>query len=71
MEKLDKLVGLAEVKEQIRMIAAFAKMKKDMSENGNADVSVALNMGFVGNSGTARTTVARSSMKSDYSPTVN
>lgn len=41
------------------MIAAFAKMKKDMLENGNADVSVALNMGFVGNSGTAKTTVAR------------
>ena len=59
MAKLDELIGLTDVKEQIKKIAAFAKMKKEMSENGNADISVALNMGFVGNPGTAKTTVAR------------
>ena len=59
MERLDDLIGLTDVKEQIKKIAAFAKMRKDMAENGNADISVALNMGFVGNPGTAKTTVAR------------
>ena len=59
MAKLDDLIGLTDVKEQIRKIVAFAKMKRDMSVNGNANISVALNMGFIGNSGTAKTTVAR------------
>lgn len=59
MARLDELIGLADVKQQIRKIAAFAKMKQDMLKNGNADISVALNMGFVGNPGTAKTTVAR------------
>ena len=59
MAKLDELIGLADVKEQVRKIAAFAKMKQDMSENGNANISLALNMGFIGNPGTAKTTVAR------------
>lgn len=59
MERLDELVGLTDVKEQIRKIAAFAKMKKDMSRNGNVNLSLALNMGFVGKPGTAKTTVAR------------
>lgn len=58
-EKLDELVGLSEVKEQVRKIAAYAKMKKKMSENGDGSIPAALNMGFVGRPGTAKTTVAR------------
>lgn len=59
MAKLDELIGLTCVKEQVGKIVAFAKMKQDMSKNGNANISIALNMGFVGNPGTAKTTVAR------------
>ena len=59
MARLDGLIGLTDVKEQIRKVAAFARMKQDMSKDGNANISVALNMGFVGNPGTAKTTVAR------------
>lgn len=57
MGKLDELIGLTEVKAQVKKIAAFAKMKKELSENGN--ISAVFNMTFTGNPGTAKTTVAR------------
>ncbi|MCH5268504.1 MAG: AAA family ATPase [Lachnospiraceae bacterium] len=59
MERLNELIGLADVKAQIKRIVNFAKMKRDMRENGKTDTSIALNMGFVGKPGTAKTTVAR------------
>ena len=57
--ELDSLIGLKEVKAQVKKIAAFAKMKKDFKEKGKGQLSVALNMEFSGNPGTAKTTVAR------------
>ena len=59
MSMLEDLIGLDEVKKQVRKIAAFAKMKKVLSAGGNDHLDLALNMEFAGNPGTAKTTVAR------------
>ncbi|MCR5106090.1 MAG: AAA family ATPase, partial [Eubacterium sp.] len=56
-EELNELIGLTEVKEQVKRIAAYAKMKKAMPEGCNLNTT--LNMQFTGNPGTAKTTVAR------------
>ena len=58
-EQLAELIGLTEVKQQVERITAFARMKKAMEQDGRKGLSVAMNMEFVGNPGTAKTTVAR------------
>ena len=55
LEKLDKLVGLSEVKHRVKEILKYVEYQKKIGE----ETSINLNMIFKGEAGTGKTTVAK------------